>query len=266
MSRPDGRFNKTMAVSFLRRAKNLLDLRILGKQIRNKRTAGKLSKLTSLECLERGSADWLAVSEALYGGFHDGVARRLVSPFDPRSQEDLMSGGMIGGDRMSLHGYARHYAKFLKSFLAQEPESLVIAECGILRGTGLAVWSSLFPGAKLIGLDIDLSHTNENLTHLKEKGAFRPSLPYLLEFDQFAPDTSELETVLGDQRIHIAVDDGFHSDETILATFAALRPLLADNFVYFAEDNKTVVRKMKSAHPDLQVRRFGQLTVVRPGA
>lgn len=81
-----------------------------------------------------------------------GVSRNKVSPRDHRSHSELSRGGMIGGDRMLHHGYADDYAEFLAPFLGTDPPP-VVAEFGILRGTGLAIWCDLFPRSRVLGLE-----------------------------------------------------------------------------------------------------------------
>jgi hypothetical protein len=168
---------------------------------------------------------------------------------------------MSGGDRMIHHGYASDYASHLARFLDKE-DDLVIVECGILKGTGLAVWSKLFPNALLIGLDIDLEHTKRNLDALKARGAFEVTDPVLLEFDQFKPNTESLLRVLNGRKVNIVIDDGFHSNETIVNTYEALREHLAEGFVYFAEDNSEVYKKLKERHNDVSIYSYGELTVI----
>ena len=145
---------------------------------------------------------------------------------------------MIGGDRMSRihHDYAPSYARHLARWLADGARP-VIVEVGILKGSGLAIWCDLFPLGTVVGLDIDLSHFRENLPDLRARGAFRRNEPELLVFDSYAPDVSGLVGLLGERRIDVVIDDGPHSIEAITATAAALRPLLADRFTYFVEDN-----------------------------
>ena len=212
----------------------------------------------------RGSADWLALCELKMGGLQKYVSRNKVSDYDPRTQEMISIGGMTGGDRMICHNYSGVYERYLSSFI-NNTNNPAILECGILKGTGLAVWSELFPTAHLIGLDIDLDHTKSNLDFLRSRGAFEHNTLSLLNFDQFLPDTKELEELLGPQKLDIIIDDGFHSDETILNTLRALKPLFAKKFVYFAEDNATVFPKIKNQFPEFSVESFGQMTVITPG-
>jgi len=212
-----------------------------------------------------GSVEWLILSEAWYGGYYTGVRRNRVSPLDPRSPQQLQVGGMTGGDRMSpLHnGYAPAYAQHLAPFVRAGGE-LTLLEVGILRGTGLAIWSDLFPRAHVLGLDIDLSNYRSNDEFLRGRGAFAAGNVRVAEFDQYAPDVGALGTLLAGRRIDVVIDDGCHADEAILRTLEAVRGLLADRFVYFIEDNKTVLPALRARFPAYRYDPRGPLTVVTP--
>jgi hypothetical protein len=211
-----------------------------------------------------GSERWLQSAEIHFGGFVTNVRRNRVSPLDPRSKAEIQSGGMTGGDRMLCHNYAKAYSRHLKRFVGLE-RPLVLVECGILYGTGLAVWSGLFPTATIIGMDIDLSYTQSNLDTLRGRGAFRHGDPILLEFDQFRPDGRELDSVLNGRKIDIAIDDGFHSDEAIQNTLATLSGCLADRFAYFIEDNTTVHASLQQSCGGYSLYPYGELTVIEEG-
>ena len=213
------------------------------------------------ETPEVGSSDWLAICELEMGGIQVGVRRNKVSEFDPRTKDQIKSGGMIGGDRMIHHNYSTIYEKYLNRFISKNI-NLSIIECGILMGTGLGVWSKLFPQATLVGMDIDLSHILSNMEELKKRGAFMSKKPILIEFDQFKPSTISLQNAVGDLKFNILIDDGFHSDETILNTFSALQPFFAEDFVYFAEDNMSVSKKICDLYPGYKVTSYGQMTVI----
>ena len=57
--------------------------------------------------------------------------------------------GDQGGDRMRFNGYAPIYEKYLPTVLGVADPG--IAEVGILAGTGLAMWTELFPNSKVFG-------------------------------------------------------------------------------------------------------------------
>ena len=134
---------------------------------------------------------------------------------------------MEGGDRMSkLHkGYGKIYAKYLQPFIQGE-KPVVLIEVGILKGTGVAIWSELFLNGRIIGLDIDLSHIKQNMDSLKRKGAFKNSNLELYEFDQFQDNRRLLKEILKNDKVDICIDDGCHFDEAILSTIKSVKPFL----------------------------------------
>lgn len=199
---------------------------------------------------------WLVDRERHYGGKHSGVPRRKVSPFDRRTRAQLAKGGMQGGDRYAHHGYAPVYAAEFAKF--DREERLVIVELGILRGAGLAVLCDYFPNARIIGLEVDLSHWHDNVGTLQGLGAFRENTPEIYEFDELNPRaTLILADILGrTDRIDIMIDDALHDDRSILRAWASISPFMSPRGVYFIEDNATVHASIAGA------RSFDRLTVV----
>ena len=211
-----------------------------------------------------GSVKWLIGTEIKYGGKVSGVKRNKVSPFDPRTKEQLAVGGCMGGDRMLDHGYASSYSSYLQSYIQQIDSRTTICEFGILKGTGLAVWCDLFPSGRCIGFDIDLSHIGRNMENLVNLGAFSVNSPEIYEYDQFVFSSEYLGKILNGDKIDICVDDGNHSEITILTTLASVLPHLNNNFVYFIEDNRRVHKKINLMYEDLTVQSNGELTVLTP--
>jgi len=195
-----------------------------------------------------GSSEWLIRSEVRYGGCVTNVARRRVSRRDERTAEQLAFGGMTGGDRMLHHGYAPTYARYLQSFLGAR--NLTVAEFGILKGTGLAIWCDLFADAHVIGLDIDLSHFEENRSTLERRGAFQQNEPELHEYDQLVSGHGCLRQILNGKTLDIVIDDGLHSTESIITTWRSVEPFLSSRFVSGKE------------FASYDYRAFGMLTVV----
>ena len=219
--------------------------------------------MSTIEAEQRvGSPQWLVAAEQIFGGLVSGVRRNVVSPLDPRSREAIARGGMTGGDRMHHHGYGPVYSRFLEPFVANRLEKFTIVEAGILKGTGLALWSALFPNADIVGLDIDLEHCRANLPELKARGAFLRAEPELHLFDQFKDGEPEIVDVLAGRKVDIMIDDGFHSLETIMNTARAVKKSLAQRFVYFVEDNAHVQPALQHEFPDCLVVSAGQLTVI----
>ncbi len=208
-----------------------------------------------------GTIEWFIGTEIKYGGIETNVPRNKVSPKDPRTKEQISLGGMVGGDRMLHHGYAEKYSEYLLPYV-KKCNPVTVVEFGILKGTGLAIWCDLFQNGRILGLDIDLSHINGNMDSLKNLGAFKKNQPELYVFDQFLDNTEYLSTILKGDSIDICIDDGFHSIESILSTMRSTLPYLADEFVYFIEDNEDVHREIKRLYPDLLVENKGHFTIV----
>jgi hypothetical protein len=208
-----------------------------------------------------GSEKWLIATEYIYGGFVSNVKRNKTSPFDHRSLHEISTGGMTGGDRMLHHGYATYYARFI---LNRKKHVQSIAEIGILKGSGLAMWSDLFPQSRVIGLDIDLNHTKNNIDNLIKLGAFKTKLPELYEFDQLVENRKYLNGFFQDGSLDICIDDGLHSNKAILCTLNSILPYLASEFIYFVEDNFEVHLEIKKTYPGFNVENFGALTVITP--
>lgn len=209
-----------------------------------------------------GSKGWLIQRELLYGGLVTDVPRLRVSPMDPRSTTELATGGMIGGDRMLRHGYAPVYEKYLRTFIGDP--GLTLAEFGILKGSGLAIWCDLFPQARCIGFDIDLGHTENNMPFLRSRGAFGANTPELHQYDQFVDGTEFLAELLPDG-VDIVIDDGLHALETIVTTFKSVQPYLAKRFVYFVEDYPGLLNDSGNLFDAYDSQEYGQLTVISSG-
>jgi hypothetical protein len=238
-----------------------MNLRNIPNRFRVRFCQSSFAKIGNKEKYKLGSEKWLQAAELQFGGYVRGVKQNIVSESDSRSTEDIQS-GMTGGDRMFFHNYGKHYSKHLNDFVILDPSKLVIAEIGILNGSGLAIWDSLFPGSTLIGFDIDISHTQSNLGNLKHLKAFSEREPELFVFDQFKDNESHLKSILMGRKIDVVIDDGEHSDHAILKSFESFRPFLAEKFVYFIEDNRTVHKKLNLLNTPYSIHSYDLLTVI----
>ena len=241
-----------------------MDLRNIPVRARMKFLRFVLSNLKDPSFYEIGSVRWLQSTERNFGGLALNINRNKISQQDTHSAEYLDKAGMTGGDRMYFHGYARHYSKYLKQYLNNSAENVVLIEIGILKGSGLALWSNLFPKAKIIGLDIDLKHTQDNLKNLEELGGFEHGLPELFEFDQFVNNEPLLGDIVKGAKIDVIIDDGEHSSEAILKTISSVAPFLSENFTYFIEDNRKVYKLIRRLYPEWKILHKDQFTVIRP--
>ena len=95
-------------------------------------------------------------------------------------------------------------------------------------------------------------------------GAFSANSPEIYEYDQFVYSSEYLGKIINGGKFDICVDDGHHSEITILTTLASVLPHLNKNFVYFIEDNPLVHKKIKLMYEDMTVHSNDQLTVITP--
>ena len=220
--------------------------------------------LARLGCCSRaGTRSWLVERELRYGGYATGIPRRSVSEFDSRDLQGLDPCGMTGGDRMSPrhHNYGRLYARYLPPFL-DKGTSVTLIEVGILEGTGLAIWSNLFPKGRIIGLDIDLSIS---IRISVDSSTWEPSKRGTTRFTRSTdlwtiPDSWRTSCVETLSILRLTT----HPTRTIsiLTTFESVRPFLAENFLYVIEDNKRVHCELARKYPQFRIDSFGALTMV----
>jgi hypothetical protein len=211
-----------------------------------------------------GSANYLIATEMKYGGLVSRVARNKVSPLDHRTDKEIVTGGMIGGDRMLRNGYATKYSEYLRPLVTAD-QAVTVAEFGILEGTGLAMWSDLFSDSRIMGFDIDLQYTRRNMKNLRKLGAFDSRDLELYEYDQLLYQPEFFESILSDgQNVDIVMDDGLHSEDSIMRTLESIEPYLAEDFIYFIEDNSSIHLKIRDSFPSYFVDSAGALTVLTP--
>lgn len=142
-----------------------------------------------------------------------------------------------GGDRMdpNAHNYGPTYENYLSKLFPVHTHLPTIVEVGILKGTGLAMWASLFPNSPIYGFDIDPSVYLDNRVHLKSLG-FNETNVQVQTMDQLNDNTQLILEKLAGRKASIVVDDGLHTPKAANNTFNSMLPSLADKFVYFIED------------------------------
>lgn len=233
----------------------------LKRRIHNEIKKNYYSKINPDTTLPPGTPNWFIHIEKHFGGYQSNVKRRKVSPSDTRSNSELIKGGMIGGDRMYHHGYAKYYSQHLENMINNREKEYVILEVGILKGTGLAIWSTLFPNSTIIGLDIDLTNTKKNIPNLKNLGAFKKHEVELYEFDQLEDNHETVKCILQNRRVDLCIDDGLHSDKSIINTAKSVEPFLSKNFIYIVEDHNNTKKLLKTEFPNWNTRQYGEISV-----
>lgn len=133
-------------------------------------------------------------------------------------------------DKWGDHRYTPHYHRHLGHLRDKPVNLLEIGIGGYARerqgGASLRMWKHFFPQGKIWGLDI------EDKSFVEE--------PRIRVFQGDQSDT-ELLTAVAEEigRLDVVIDDGSHRPEHVIATFAFLFPLLADNGIYVVEDTQT---------------------------
>lgn len=186
-----------------------------------------------------------------------------VSVLNPLGKESPTFRQMYGSDRMALNynAYAPDYASVLSAL--DSGEILHVLEIGILSGSGLAMWSKIFPDAAITGIDIEVSRCEANIEEFVELGAFKRSRPTFLELDATRPSAEVLAQSLNDlPRLSLVVDDGLHTIEAISTMIQFLQPYLDQTFTYIVEDNPGSFRRVRNLFADIALtQRFGGLVV-----
>jgi len=207
----------------------------------------------------RDLEQWLIQREADYGGrLHEVTCRYGV-------RESMERGLLIpktrgkkkcsGGDRMAppttrgpkQMGYGICYAKVLDAFKdaweqlweVKGRTNMELAELGVLKGSGIAIWDELFPAARVHAFDRFLDNIWNNTPHLVSHGAFAHGLPATHYFDQAVPDKyPKLATILGSEssKFFFAVDDAAHYTRWSLWTHKWLEPYMDALAAYVVED------------------------------
>ena len=170
--------------------------------------------------------------EQRFGGLQDGNIDcehlRLVPNYHG-------TGKCTGGDRMKAEKPNHNYAPTYSEYLYTRPREQIknIAEIGILTGSGVAIWSELYPNAQVYGFDLNLDNTLSNMPFLKSKGAFCSENLILHELDQLHIGNKIDQLKIS---FDLVIDDGFHNDEASIQTWKAFEPHLNANAVYIVED------------------------------
>ena len=143
---------------------------------------------------------------------------KVVIPRDNGNQ-----GRMIGNDRMAAdaHDYAGFYAKHLKN-----KSFKTVMEIGILAGTGLSMWSKLYPDARIYGCDIRHDLIQVEL----------PTNVSLHIVDQTTVRATDIKNIISSKKLDLVIDDAMHEPKPLENTFIAIEPFLSKDFLYILED------------------------------
>ena len=157
------------------------------------------------------------------------------------------------------------FSRFLKlKGTTHSKVCLNFVEVGILTGTGLAIWSDLFPRSNLYGLDIDPNIFKANEPELLRRGGFKNGNAKIHKVDQYTVTETQIRTILKSETIDVCIDDGAHTIRSILTTFEAIKNNLSKQFIYIVEDNYQTKSHILDNYNDVNVTQFDEVCVITP--
>ncbi len=169
----------------------------------------------------------------------------MVSPPLPKKTSDYCK----GGDRFNENQYGLQYDEYLPYWIGK---NAVYVEIGILSGTGLAVVDEYLENAKVYGFEYFLPYWLKNKDTLIEKGAFKNGEPKIFQYDTYGDNRELLDSVFGDTKINIIVDDADHSKESMVKHMKDFLPYIdTENFLYLIEDCGHYKRTWKELSDEL---------------
>jgi len=173
------------------------------------------------------------------------------SAFSPLERERTCAHN-LGGDKMAgdRNGYADFYA-----WLANKVQPETLVELGVFRGSSLAVWDAVWPGIRLLGLDLELGRYEQNLPALLDRGAFPDGLPEVRTFDAYKPDVKTIWDIVG--IVDVFVDDGPHTLSAIQTCLTEVGPLVRQ--AYVVEDYAGTKALLERQFPGWEVCEQGRI-------
>lgn len=195
---------------------------------------------------KRMSPEWLVQREAHYAGETVHRYPRVLGSEEP----EFIWPYDFGSDKMSF--VANQYACAYGETLITWTHARVVVEIEILDGSGLALWSEVFPDARLVGIDSQRDLFDANIQTLVALGAFgRSIIPHVLEVDAYRPNAGTLSALSSLGPVEVVIDDGPHTFDAIERMARALRPFLAESFLSIVEDNpgcRSIVNRVFAGH------------------
>jgi len=138
-------------------------------------------------------------------------------------------------DKGNGHSYIEYYNSILTPFELIESN---IMEIGILRGESIRLWHKALPKANIFALD-NFSHStldSSSILHVKEKVTSLSRVTLIEPVDSRSPEEVDSNLKPLGKKFDVIIDDGDHSVEAQLRTFANFFPYLSKEGVYVIED------------------------------
>jgi len=214
------------------------------------------------------SPEELARLEEKYGGYVANVTRRVHSQGGGGDHYVIHQGGdrfIPGHNHKNQHNYGKTYTEYLNKLFHSQTPIQQVAEVGILKGSGVAMWLELFPDSEVYAFDIDPSNFEANRGNLKKLGMNDANLK-VVTMDQTLDNSRMLQDQVGGQFTFI-VDDGCHTRQCARLTIKSFLPRMTDTFLYIIEDSagKHLVDEIKGMAHGVNAEQRGPLTMVSRG-
>ena len=120
------------------------------------------------------------------------------------------------GDKGTSHSYIHIYEEYITK------DDISLLEIGVCRGHSIAMWKELLPTSRIVGVDVNLSQVEFDLSNCE-----------LFEGDATSPNTS---TKFDDESFDYIIDDGSHHLSHQKKSFDLFYPKLKKGGYYFVED------------------------------
>jgi hypothetical protein len=167
----------------------------------------------------------------------------------------------------NFHNYLGVYEEIFKDV---KDEDISILEIGVWKGESLKLWSKYFTKGKIYGIDIFERDSKEKV----EKNISQFERINLYKVNSYKEDKNSIENrnqffkSIGDLKFDIIIDDGEHSFESQIKTFAKFKHLLSDSGIYIIEDIRDWCSEhgwLKCPHnpPKLEMNDRGEITHIR---
>ena len=161
------------------------------------------------------------------------LKRLTVSDFDNRS--NILSVPLRGSNKFEVsgHNYAKTYAKYLNQYRYKK---INLLEIGVLTGSSLCVWASVFPYSRVYGIDLEKFYWESNVSRWKKKLRIQNfNRINFIHGDIYR--IKNTDSYFEHSYLDIIIDDGPHTISSILKSFELFHQKLKCDGIYIVEDN-----------------------------
>jgi hypothetical protein len=181
-----------------------------------------------------------------------GLKRLSKSSFDHRDY--VMNIDLQGSNKFEIsgHNYAKTFSKYLNNYRYTCKNLL---EIGVLTGSSLCIWASMFPNSKIYGIDLEKQYWDQNIKKWTKKLG-KQNMSRILFVDRDIFTVNEASEIFGQTYFDIIIDDGPHDIMSILKSFSLFQERLSQDGTYIVEDNPGAIEDLKHLGKILNFRFF----------